>query len=65
LSGRPNPKTIVFFVAALPRFTSRAAGHLPLPAQMLIFGTPFPVIAFVLDSMRAAVAGTARRGPGG
>ena len=36
--GVANPKTIVFFVAALPGFTSTAPGHLPVQAQMLILG---------------------------
>jgi hypothetical protein len=48
--GVANPKSIVFFVVALPEFTSTAPGHLPVPAQMLILGALFPVIALVLDS---------------
>ena len=59
--GVANPKTIVFFVAGLPEFTTTAPGHLPVPAQMLILGTLFPVIALVLDSAWAAIAGTARQ----
>jgi len=59
--GATNPKTIVFFVVALPEFTARGAGHLPVPAQMLIIGALFPVIALVLDSIWAAAAGTARQ----
>jgi threonine/homoserine/homoserine lactone efflux protein len=59
--GVANPKTIVFFVAALPGFTSTAPGHLPVQAQMLILGSLFPVIALALDSGWAAVAGTARQ----
>jgi threonine/homoserine/homoserine lactone efflux protein len=59
--GVANPKTIVFFVAALPEFTTTAPGHLPVPAQMLIVGALFPVIALVLDSAWAAIAGTARQ----
>ena len=59
--GVANPKTIVFFVAALPEFTSSASGHLPVPAQMLILGAMFPVIALVLDSLWAAIAGTVRQ----
>src|SRR5436190_829822 len=58
--GVANPKTIVFFVVGLPEFVSSAPGHLPVPAQMLILGAPFPVIALVLDSAWAAIAGTAR-----
>jgi threonine/homoserine/homoserine lactone efflux protein len=59
--GVANPKTIVFFVAALPEFTTTAPGHLPVPAQMLILGAMFPVIALLLDSAWAAIAGTARQ----
>jgi threonine/homoserine/homoserine lactone efflux protein len=59
--GVANPKTIVFFVAGLPEFTTTAPGHLPVPAQMLILGAMFPVIALVLDSAWAAIAGTARQ----
>jgi len=59
--GVANPKTIVFFVVALPEFTTTAPGHLPVPAQMLILGALFPVIALVLDSAWAAIAGTARQ----
>jgi threonine/homoserine/homoserine lactone efflux protein len=59
--GATNPKSIVFFVATLPEFTGRAAGHVPVQAQMLIVGALFPVIAFVLDSVWALAAGTARQ----
>ena len=59
--GAANPKTIVFFVVGLPEFTTTAPGHLPVPAQMLVLGALFPVIALVLDSVWAAVAGTARQ----
>ena len=59
--GVANPKTIVFFVAGLPEFTTTAPGHLPVPVQMLVLGALFPVIALVLDSAWAAAAGTARQ----
>ena len=59
--GVANPRTIVFFVAGLPEFTTTAPGHLPVPSQMLILGALFPVIALVLDSAWAAIAGTARQ----
>jgi threonine/homoserine/homoserine lactone efflux protein len=36
-------------------------GSLPVPAQMIILGMLFPVIALVLDSVWAAAAGTARQ----
>src|ERR1700722_12403287 len=63
--GVANPKTIVFFVVGLPESTTPAPGHLPVPAQMLILGALFPVIALVLDGAWAAIAGTARQWLGG
>ena len=51
----------VFFVVGLPEFTSSAPGHLPVQAQLLILGFMFPVIALVLDSVWATVAGTVRQ----
>jgi threonine/homoserine/homoserine lactone efflux protein len=59
--GAANPKTIVFFIVALPEFTSSAPGHLPVQVQMLILGVLFPVIALGLDSAWATAAGTARQ----
>jgi len=59
--GVANPKSIVFFVVGLPEFTSSAPGHLPVQAQLLILGFMFPVIALVLDSVWATVAGTVRQ----
>jgi threonine/homoserine/homoserine lactone efflux protein len=61
LVGATNPKTIVFLTIALPEFTSRTAGHLPVQMQMLILGALFPAIACILDSVWAAAAGTARQ----
>ncbi len=58
LVGVANPKTIVFFVAALPQFVDRGAGHLAV--QLLILGSVFPLIALVSDSAWAVAAGTAR-----
>ena len=59
--GVANPKSIVFFAVALPEFVSKTPGHLPVPAQMLLLGMLFPVIALVLDGLWAVVADTARR----
>jgi threonine/homoserine/homoserine lactone efflux protein len=56
--GLTNPKAIVFFVAVLPQFVDRSAGH--VPAQMLLLGAIFIAIAVVCDSTWALVAGTAR-----
>jgi threonine/homoserine/homoserine lactone efflux protein len=56
--GVANPKSIVFFVVALPQFTDPAAGHVPV--QMMVLGALFPVIAVVLDSVWALLAATAR-----
>jgi threonine/homoserine/homoserine lactone efflux protein len=56
--GVANPKSIVFFVVALPQFTNPAAGHVPV--QMLVLGALFPVLALVLDSVWALLAATAR-----
>jgi threonine/homoserine/homoserine lactone efflux protein len=58
--GVTNPKTIVFLTIALPQFVDRG-GPVPVPAQMLIIGALFPAIAFVLDSVWATAAGTARQ----
>ena len=51
--GFTNPKTIIFMVVALPEFTDT-------PAQMLLVGALFPVIAVLCDSVWAFAAGTAR-----
>ena len=59
--GVTNPKTSVFLVVALPEFTTRSAGYLPVQVQMLFLGLLFPAIALVLDSVWAAAAGTARQ----
>lgn len=56
--GATNPKTIVFFVAALPQFVDFHAGAVPV--QMMVLGLVFTVIAFVCDSVWALLAGTAR-----
>jgi threonine/homoserine/homoserine lactone efflux protein len=59
--GVANPKTIVFLTIALPGFTVTGPGSLPVPAQMIILGMLFPVIALALDSVWAVAAGTARQ----
>ncbi|MGW2090594.1 LysE family translocator [Promicromonospora sukumoe] len=56
--GVTNPKTIVFFVAALPQFVNVHAGHVPL--QMMALGLIFLLVALVFDSIWALLAGTAR-----
>jgi threonine/homoserine/homoserine lactone efflux protein len=56
--GLTNPKAIVFFVAVLPQFVDRSAGHVSV--QMLLLGAIFLAIAVVCDSTWALVAGTAR-----
>lgn len=56
--GVTNPKTIVFFTAALPPFVHPAAGAVPL--QLLVLGAVFLAIALVLDSVWAIGAGAAR-----
>jgi threonine/homoserine/homoserine lactone efflux protein len=58
LVGVSNPKTIVFFTVAMPQFTDRAAGH--VPAQLLLLGALFPLIALICDSVWALTAATAR-----
>lgn len=56
--GATNPKTIVFFVAALPQFVDFHAGAVPV--QMMILGLVFTVIAFACDATWALLAGSAR-----
>ncbi|MFI2365243.1 LysE family translocator [Promicromonospora sp. NPDC019610] len=56
--GVTNPKTIVFFVAALPQFVDVRAGQVPL--QMMVLGLVFTLVALVLDSLWALLAGAAR-----
>lgn len=58
LVGVSNPKTIVFFVAVLPQFVDRGAGHVPL--QLALLGAIFTAIALICDSCWAVAAGTAR-----
>jgi threonine/homoserine/homoserine lactone efflux protein len=58
LVGVANPKTIVFFVAALPQVVDPAAGH--VTTQMLVLGVVFLAIAVISDSVWALIAGLAR-----
>jgi len=52
-----NPKAALFFLAFLPQFVDRSAGHVGL--QMLLLGLVFVALAVVSDGTWALVAGTA------
>ena len=56
--GITNAKTFVFFIAALPSFTSPELGN-PI-IQMLLLGAIFSVIGILSDSVYAIAAGQAR-----
>lgn len=56
--GITNAKTFVFFIAALPSFTSPELGS-PV-VQMLLLGAIFSVIGVLSDSVYAIAAGQAR-----
>ena len=56
--GVTNPKTIVFFVAFLPQFTSAGAAAGP---QLAVLGLVFAALAVVSDSIWAVLAGRARQ----
>ena len=56
--GVSNPKTAVFFAAILPQFIDRSRGD--VPAQMLVLGTVFVLIATISDSAWGLVASGAR-----
>ena len=56
--GITNPKTIAFFVAVLPQFVAHDAGSIPL--QLAQLGLIFFVLALIMDSIWALIAGTAR-----
>jgi threonine/homoserine/homoserine lactone efflux protein len=58
LIGVANPKTVVFFVAVLPQFVVRSNGH--VPAQMLLLGSIFVVIATISDWAWSLIASGAR-----
>lgn len=52
-----NPKTALFFIAFLPQFVDRDAGH--VGAQLLFLGLVFLALAVVSDGAWALLAGTA------
>ncbi|POM27685.1 Homoserine/homoserine lactone efflux protein [Actinomadura rubteroloni] len=56
--GVTNPKTLVFFAAVLPQFADPARGG--VPAQMLVFGLVFCLLALLCDGLWGLAAGTAR-----
>lgn len=56
--GITNAKTFVFFIAALPSFTSPELGNAII--QMLLLGAIFSVIGILSDSVYAIAAGQAR-----
>jgi threonine/homoserine/homoserine lactone efflux protein len=58
LVGVSNPKTAVFFAAILPQFVVRSRGD--VPAQMLLLGAIFALIATVSDGAWSLVASGAR-----
>jgi threonine/homoserine/homoserine lactone efflux protein len=55
--GVTNPKTIVFFVAFLPQFTSDSG---PAALQVALLGIAFGILAVCSDSVWALAAGKAR-----
>jgi threonine/homoserine/homoserine lactone efflux protein len=55
--GVTNPKTIVFFAAFLPQFTSDSG---PATLQLAVLGVVFAVLAVCSDSLWALGAGKAR-----
>jgi threonine/homoserine/homoserine lactone efflux protein len=56
--GVTNPKTVLFFVAFLPQFTSPTA---PTAPQIALFGVVFALMEVVSDSVWTRLAGKARR----
>src|SRR5258707_712252 len=60
LVGVTNPKAIVFFVAVLPQFVDRSAGHVPV--QMLLLGAIFMRTRSAKPWKRYSCAGSASGG---
>lgn len=56
--GVTNPKTVIFLVAILPQFVTKADGH--IPGQILLLGLVFSAIALICDSSWGLAAGTVR-----
>ena len=56
--GVTNPKTVIFLVAVLPLFVSRADGS--LAGQILVLGLVFSAIALICDNAWGLFAGTFR-----
>jgi threonine/homoserine/homoserine lactone efflux protein len=56
--GVSNPKTVVFMAAILPQFVTPAAGD--VPAQILLLGLVFSMIAIASDTTWAFAAGALR-----
>jgi len=56
--GITNPKTVLFFLAFLPQFTSPSA---PTAPQLALLGLVFALMELVSDCVWATVAGRARR----
>ncbi len=55
--GVTNPKTMLFFAAFLPQFTSPSA---PTAPQIVLLGLVFALMELVSDSVWATIAGRAR-----
>ncbi|MCX8047405.1 MAG: LysE family translocator [Anoxybacillus gonensis] len=54
-----NPKTALFFLAFFPQFITPSAGS--VPAQFLLLGTIFIILAFINDSLYAILAASIRK----
>lgn len=56
--GATNPKTLVFFAAALPQFVDPSRGH--VVAQMLVLLAVFSVLSLISDSSWGFAGGSLR-----